>query len=137
MGGVSFERACFGRAVFGRWPVWCSLVGSLQFFVARLIRLEIFGSFIRESKGSCTLSVKVIPRSSRNQVVGVEQGVLKIKLTAPPVEGAANEALVEFLADIFKKPKKSVSLLSGQQSRHKVVRISELKSSEILEVLNQ
>lgn len=79
----------------------------------------------------------MIPRSSKNQIVGEEQGVLKIKLIAPPVEGAANEALVEFLAKIFKKSKKSVSLLSGQQSRHKIVLITGLKKTEILAALNQ
>lgn len=101
------------------------------------MRLDISGSFIRESKEGCTLSLKVIPRSSRNQVMGVEEGVLKIKLTAPPVDGAANEALVKFLADTFKRPRKSLSLLSGHQSRQKVVRISGLNASEVLEALNQ
>jgi hypothetical protein len=53
---------------------------------------------IAESNGSVTFAVRVAPRSSRNQIVGVEGGTLKIKLTAPPVEGAANAALIEFIA---------------------------------------
>ena len=92
--------------------------------------------FIRESGDACTLSLKVVPRSSRNLVVGVEQGFLKIKLQAPPVEGAANEAVVEFLAGLLEIPKRSITLVSGQASRHKVVRIAGLSVAEIIRILN-
>lgn len=91
---------------------------------------------IVEKEGGCVLSLKVIPRSSRNQIVGVEQGYLKIKLQAPPMDGAANVALLTFLADFFKEPKRSLSIISGQQSRHKRVHIKGLKVSEVMEVLN-
>jgi uncharacterized protein (TIGR00251 family) len=53
---------------------------------------------IAETDGGVTFAVHVVPRSSRNQIVGVEGGALKVKLSAPPVEGAANAALIEFVA---------------------------------------
>ena len=81
--------------------------------------------------------LKVIPRSSRNQVVGVGQGACKVKLKAPPVEGAANEALLEFLAECLNQTKSSLRLVSGHQSRHKRVRIFGMKGTEVLEKLNQ
>lgn len=90
-----------------------------------------------ETAEGCLLSLKVVPRSSRNQIVGVEQGVLKVKLLAPPVEGAANEALLEFLAKILKRPKTYLVLVSGFQSRNKKAKITGMKAAEILDILNQ
>ena len=94
-------------------------------------------AIVVETEGGCIVSLKVIPRSSKNQIVGEEQGSLKIKLRAPPVEGAANEALLKFLAKIFKIPKNSLSLMSGHQSKHKKVKIQGLKALEVLEVLQK
>lgn len=88
-----------------------------------------------DAEGGCLLSLKVIPRSSRNQVVGIEQGVFKLKLQAPPVEGAANEAVLEFLAKVFRKPKSSLALVSGHQSRYKRVKILEMRASEVIDIL--
>lgn len=85
----------------------------------------------------CLLSIKVIPRSSRNQIMGVEQGELKIKLQAPPVEGAANEAVLEFLSKCLKKSKSSLTLVSGHQSRHKRVKIQGVKAVDVWNVFNQ
>jgi hypothetical protein len=70
------------------------------------------------------IKIYVVPRSSYNKVVGLYNGELKIALTAPPVEGAANRELVEFLAKGLAVPKGSVALVSGESSRHKVVRVS-------------
>ena len=70
------------------------------------------------------IRIYVAPRSSSNRIVGLYNGELKIALTAPPVEGAANKALVEFLAKGLAVPKGSVALVSGESSRHKVVRLS-------------
>lgn len=73
--------------------------------------------------GGITVSVYVAPRASVNKVAGAHDGAVKIALTAPPVEGAANKALVEFLAKALGVPKGSVSLMSGETSRRKVVRV--------------
>lgn len=69
------------------------------------------------------LKVRVNPRSSRNQVTGWQDDILTIKLTAPPVEGAANKAAIAFLAEILDVRKSQVSLVSGDTSREKVFEI--------------
>ncbi len=81
--------------------------------------------------GVC-LEVQVQPRSSRNQVVGEQDGRLKIKLTAPPVEGEANQALVNFLAQLLQIPKKNVKLLKGESSRHKLIEIIGVTETELI-----
>ncbi|CAG0933216.1 hypothetical protein TFLX_02971 [Thermoflexales bacterium] len=78
---------------------------------------------ITEANGSVTFAVRVVPRSSRNQIVGVEGGALKIKLTAPPVEGAANAALIEFVAEWLGVRRSAVSIVSGDKARNKLVRV--------------
>ena len=79
---------------------------------------------ITEANGAVTFAVRVVPRSSRNQVVGIVGGVLKIKLTAPPVEGAANTALIEFVAERLGVRRSAVSIVSGDKARHKLVRVT-------------
>jgi uncharacterized protein (TIGR00251 family) len=64
-----------------------------------------------------TLSVRIQPRASKNEIVALAGGGLKIRLTAPPVDGAANEALVKFLADTLSIPKSHVEIVSGHTSR--------------------
>ena len=68
------------------------------------------------------VSVRVIPRSSKNAVQW-EQGTLKVRLTAPPVDGAANEALIALLAERLGLPKRNVIILQGATSRQKTVEI--------------
>lgn len=97
--------------------------------------MDFTGIELREKDGNCSISLKVIPKSFRNQVVGEEGGALKIKIQAPPVEGAANEAVVEFLASIFNKPKNSFLVMKGQKSRHKVINIQGAQAKEVLESL--
>lgn len=75
---------------------------------------------------SCTLSIKAIPNAPRSEVVGWLGDALKVKVKAPPVEGRANEALCEFLADELGLPRRAVSVLRGDTSRLKVVRIDGL-----------
>lgn len=78
------------------------------------------------------LKLHVTPRGSRNEVIGWREGVLYVKITAPPVEGAANAAIVKFIADTLKVRKSQVELVSGDKSREKTLRISGLTDSEIL-----
>jgi uncharacterized protein (TIGR00251 family) len=68
------------------------------------------------------VSVRVIPRSSKNALQW-EQGTLKVRLTAPPVDGAANEALLALLAERLGLPKRNVSIVQGATSRQKIVEI--------------
>ena len=78
------------------------------------------------SPPSCRLEVKVIPGASRDEVTGTLGAAVKIKLRAPPVEGRANEALVEFLAARLALPRRAVTLERGDTSRHKVLLIAGL-----------
>jgi len=91
------------------------------------------GWSIAETNDSVTFAVRLAPRSSRNQIVGVEGGALKIKLTAPPVEGAANAALIEFVAERLDVRRSAVSIVSGDKSRNKLVRVSGLTRAQVLE----
>ena len=81
---------------------------------------------VQANRDGVMLIVRVLPRANRNQVAGVEQGAIKIKLTAPPVEGAANAALIEFVADWLGVRKSAVSIVSGEKARHKRVQVAGL-----------
>lgn len=76
------------------------------------------------------LRVYVNPRSSRDQITGWHDGVLSVKLTAPPVKGAANRACVEFLAGQLGAKKSDITLVSGHTSREKVLEITGLSREE-------
>lgn len=69
------------------------------------------------------VAVRVQPRASRNQVVGRQDEAIKIRVTAPPVGGAANEAVVDVLADWLDLPRRSIAIVQGETSRAKVVAI--------------
>jgi hypothetical protein len=67
--------------------------------------------------------VKVTPRASRTQVNGCVEGVLRLKVQAPPVEGAANEAVIRFLAEALEVPKSRIEVVRGGTSREKTIRV--------------
>lgn len=73
--------------------------------------------------GAVRFAVRVQPRASRTEVAGMHGSALKVRLQAPPVEGAANEALVAFLADSLGVPRRNVSVVAGPASRSKVVEV--------------
>jgi hypothetical protein len=77
----------------------------------------------RETPEGILVEVKVIPRSSRNELAGATDGVLRIKLTAPPVEGSANRQLLEFLAELLGVRKSDMEIVKGLSSRNKTIRI--------------
>jgi uncharacterized protein len=72
---------------------------------------------------SAVLDIRVIPRSPRTCVDGMRGDAILIRLNAPPVEGAANEALIIFLSDSLGVPRRDISLIAGEKSRDKRVRI--------------
>ena len=82
------------------------------------------------SANSCTVAIKVIPNAPRTEIVGRLGGAVKIKVHAPPVEGRANEALCEFLAEKLRLPRRAVTVLRGTSSQQKVIRIQGLTSAE-------
>lgn len=83
-----------------------------------------------------TLSVRIQPRASKNEIIAMEDGGLKIRLTAPPVDGAANEALIRFLTATFSVSKSQVEIVSGHTSRDKIVRINGIGQPDVDRVLN-
>jgi uncharacterized protein len=80
---------------------------------------------------SCTVAIKAIPNAPKNQVVGWLGEALKVKIHAPAVEGRASEALCEFLAAELNLPKRAVTILRGETSRLKVLRIDGISSDEL------
>ena len=82
-------------------------------------------------RGSVSFAVRVQPRASQNEVAGVMGGALKVRLQAPAVEDRANQALCAFLAELLKRPKSAVRLLSGERSRSKRVEIYGVTTQEI------
>jgi uncharacterized protein (TIGR00251 family) len=80
---------------------------------------------------SCTLPIKAIPNAPRSAVVGWLGDALKVKVHAPPVEGRANDALCAFLADTLGLPRRAVTVLRGDTSRQKVVRIAGLTVADV------
>ncbi len=81
-------------------------------------------------KNGCVLTIKATPRASRNAVLGEEAEWLRIALTAPPVDGKANEAIRRFLAEILGVPRSAVSQLSGQTARLKRFAVDGLSPAE-------
>lgn len=86
---------------------------------------------IRDTPTGATFQVKVHPRAKKNAITGEVGEVLKLAVTAPPVDGKANEACVEFFAKLLQVPRSSVTIAAGQTSRNKVVRVTGLSAEEI------
>ena len=86
---------------------------------------------IREQDGAVTFEVRVAPRASRNRIVGVQEGSRKVALTAPPVDGAANEALRKLLAKALGVSKSSVEIVRGDRARIKVLRVHGMSARDV------
>jgi uncharacterized protein (TIGR00251 family) len=69
------------------------------------------------------LSFYILPNSSENKLCGLHNGAIKLKLRAPPVEGAANQAIIEYLSEVLKIPKKNIEIKRGELSRNKQVEL--------------
>ena len=85
----------------------------------------------REVDGGVAFAVRVHPRAKKNCITGEVGGALKLSLTAPPLQGRANEACIEFFANLLKVPRSSVTIASGQSSHRKVIRVVGLSVEEI------
>lgn len=83
-----------------------------------------------KEQGRLVISVRVTPRASRDSLT-MEGGVLRVRLTAPPVEGAANEALVSLLAERLRLPKRAITLLRGAASRDKQIALTGISADEL------
>ena len=90
---------------------------------------------VHETPAGVTFAVKVQPRARRNAILGEIGETLRIALTAPPVDGKANRACVEFLAELLRLPRSSVAIVSGQTSRNKVIRVTGISGAELQKLL--
>jgi len=90
-----------------------------------------------DTDGGIILTLHIQPRASKNEVCGIQDNALKIRLTSPPVDGAANRLCREFLAELFGVPKSAVEILSGETSRHKRVRIGGKDSAHLRRMLER
>jgi hypothetical protein len=86
---------------------------------------------VSEDEAGVTIAVQVVPRASRNQVAGVQGDQLKVRVTAPPVEGAANEALLGFLAAVLGVRRRDLQLVAGERARRKLVRVRGLDAATV------
>ena len=77
-----------------------------------------------ENEESITFAVRLVPRASRSEIAGEHDGALRVRVTAPPVDGAANDELIRLLAGALGVPRSSVEIRSGQSSRLKQVRVT-------------
>ncbi|HYT65179.1 MAG TPA: DUF167 domain-containing protein [Vicinamibacterales bacterium] len=83
-------------------------------------------------RAEAVLNIRVIPRSPRTRVDGTRGGAILIRLAAPPVEGAANDALIAFLSETLNIPRRAITLIAGEKSRDKRVRIDGLDERTIV-----
>jgi uncharacterized protein (TIGR00251 family) len=86
---------------------------------------------IRDTPSGATFQVKVRPRAKKNAITGEIGDALKLALTAPPLQGRANQACVDFLAEFLNVPRSSVTIAAGESSRNKLVRVSGLSAAQI------
>ena len=92
---------------------------------------------VQDTNKGATFSVRVQPRAKRNAVVGEIGEALKIALTAPPVEGKANEACIAFLAELLDLPRSSITIAAGESSRNKLIRVRGVTAAQISDRLDR
>ena len=88
--------------------------------------------------GGSALSIKVTPRARKNEIVGVmADGTLKIRVTAPPVDNKANEAVIELLAEALNVPKSRIDIVAGASSTQKLVSVTDITPDQVEELLKK
>jgi len=88
-------------------------------------------AYLKPLPDGAVLAVKLQPRASKNEVGGILGGELRIKVTAPPVDAAANEALIRLLAETLDVPRRCVELVRGHTSRHKAIKLHGLDAASV------
>lgn len=89
----------------------------------------------KENKNGLTLNIYVVPRSAKSEIVGIYNDYLKIKLKSPPVDNAANEELVRFLADKLKIPKSNIKIIKGHNQKKKIISVVGCDLNKIFKAL--
>jgi len=90
---------------------------------------------VKNSPAGVTFAVKVHPRAKKNAITGQVGDALKLALTAPPVNGKANAACIDFFAKLLNVPRSSVTIAAGQTSRNKIIRVTGLTGQQVRERL--
>ncbi|UYN91067.1 MAG: YggU family protein [Anaerolineales bacterium] len=91
---------------------------------------------LSQGRGGAALAIRVTPRASRNEIVEIlPDHTIKIRLTAPPVDGKANEALIDFLSKVLSVAKSRIEIVAGETGRDKLVTIIDMESSEAQELI--
>lgn len=88
-----------------------------------------------EKDGAVTFHVRVVPRASRSEIVGFRDGALRVRIAAPPVDGAANAELIRLLAKKFGVARSDIEIVSGETSKNKRIKIANLSKSNFAENL--
>ena len=91
---------------------------------------------VRDTANGAQFALRVQPRASRNAIVGTMGDAVKLAITAPPVDGKANHAVVEYLSDLFRVPKSSVVIVSGETGRNKLIAVRGMRAEQVLKALN-
>jgi len=91
---------------------------------------------VHQTVAGVAFAVKIHPRAKRNAITGEVGDALKVSLTAAPIDGKANDACIEFFANLLKVTRSSVTIAAGQTSRNKVIRVAGLSAEELEKRLN-
>lgn len=86
---------------------------------------------VRSVARGVRFEVRVQPRASRSEIVGEQEGALRVRLAAPPVDGAANDALIELLADLLDVPKRDIRIVSGATSKRKIIEADGVTAAQV------
>ncbi len=90
---------------------------------------------VRDTAQGAQFALRVQPRASRNAIAGVMGDAIKLAITAPPVDGKANQAVIEYLSDLFHVPKSSIVIVAGETGRNKVIAIRGLSAEQVRKVI--
>lgn len=93
--------------------------------------------WMNEIPGGLDIRIRAVPRASKNEIQGIYDGALKVRLTTPPIDGKANQALIKFLSKTLKLSKAQIELTQGDTSRYKTIRLSGITPEEFLKRIGQ
>jgi hypothetical protein len=87
---------------------------------------------LHDGKSGSALTVRITPRASRNEIHEIlDDGTVKIRITAPPVDGQANKAIIDFLSDVLNVPKSKLEIVAGQTGKDKIIAVEGMNSKEV------
>jgi len=95
------------------------------------------GLQVSETSGGLTVRLHVLPRAKRGELAGLHNGALKVKVMAPPVENAANRAIIDFFSELLGISKSNLKILAGTKSREKLLQIKGLSIVDFMNLISQ